>query len=211
METKREDGLIEGHAYSLISAVEVKLKDGGAVRLVELRNPWGNQHEWSGAWADAAPEWKKYPEVAKELKFQPRADGLFWMSWESFVEIFTSVEVCRKSMPTKRAGFDDPAEGASRHSIKPGDEYAKAAGKAAQGGGGKAAGGGGDKEAGGPKGFRGVERQKPSRPAETKVVLPKPSIAIRRESRQSPQPSVSYSARRDSAPGRNFNSCPLSD
>ena len=163
--------------------MEVKLKSGDGVRLVELRNPWGNQHEWSGAWADAAPEWKAHPEVAKELKFQPRADGLFWMSWESFVEIFTSVEVCRKSMPTVRASFDDESEGASRHSIQPGNEYAKAAAKAAKGG------GGGGKEVSGPKGFGAVDRQKP-KPAEPKVILPKPGFVMRSESRRTCPRSV---------------------
>eukprot|EP00966_Prymnesium_polylepis_P267568 6181297-Prymnesium_polylepis.1 len=130
-ESKRPDGLVEGHAYSLIACEEVPLKGGGSVRLVELRNPWGNQQEWSGAWSDASAEWKKHPEVKKALKLQPRADGLFWMGWDDFCAIFTSVELCRSDMPTRRAGFDEPDEagGASRHSVKPDDEYIKAAGR----------------------------------------------------------------------------------
>ena len=59
-----------------MSCREVKLRgSGGTVRLVELRNPWGTQEEWNGAWSDSAPEWKKHREVAAELNFKPKADG----------------------------------------------------------------------------------------------------------------------------------------
>jgi hypothetical protein len=47
-EHKREDGLVEGHAYSLIQARRVKRTDTGEVlRFLQLRNPWGTL-EWKG-------------------------------------------------------------------------------------------------------------------------------------------------------------------
>ena len=105
VETQRSDGLIEGHAYSLISVREIGVEGGDSIQLVELRNPWGNHHEWNGAWSDHAPEWRSHREVARAVSFAPKADGLFWMSWADFSSIFTSVELCQKSMPVKRAGF----------------------------------------------------------------------------------------------------------
>jgi hypothetical protein len=48
-------GLVNMHAYSLISAAEVK-KDGKKVQLVKLRNPWGD-HEWNGDWSDKSGLW----------------------------------------------------------------------------------------------------------------------------------------------------------
>lgn len=42
-EVKRRDGLVEGHAYSLIRAVSVELPNAEPLRLLQLRNPWGNQ------------------------------------------------------------------------------------------------------------------------------------------------------------------------
>lgn len=40
-----------GHAYSVISAKEVK-----GNRLLCLRNPWGN-YEWEGDWSDKSKLW----------------------------------------------------------------------------------------------------------------------------------------------------------
>jgi hypothetical protein len=39
-------GIIEGHAYSIMKAVEVDGK-----RLCLLRNPWGT-YEWNGPWSE---------------------------------------------------------------------------------------------------------------------------------------------------------------
>lgn len=35
-------GLISGHAYTLISAFNFKLSNGQTIRLVKIRNPWGD-------------------------------------------------------------------------------------------------------------------------------------------------------------------------
>ena len=49
------EGLVAGHAYSLIQAREVREHGrvgagaGATFRLVQLRNPWGT-FEWKGRW-----------------------------------------------------------------------------------------------------------------------------------------------------------------
>lgn len=43
-------GIITGHAYSLLGAYTVNYQ-GREVRLVKLRNPWG-EREWNGNWKD---------------------------------------------------------------------------------------------------------------------------------------------------------------
>ena len=112
VEHKRPDGLIEGHAYSLIHVREVKLSgSAGKVTLLMLRNPWGNHDEWSGAWSDKSDEWANHPNVAAELEFTPKADGLFWMAWEDFQQTFNQIEVCCKEMPTLRGAFDNTTAG----------------------------------------------------------------------------------------------------
>ena len=49
------DGLIGGHAYSLISVVEFE-HEGQQVRLLKMRNPWG-KGEWTGDWSDKSEYW----------------------------------------------------------------------------------------------------------------------------------------------------------
>ena len=54
VEREREDGLVERHAYALISAKSCK---GGTLHLVCCRNPWGNSKEWNGDWSDDSALW----------------------------------------------------------------------------------------------------------------------------------------------------------
>ncbi len=55
-------GIAGGHAYSLLAAYEISLR-GQPVRLVKLRNPWGDK-EWLGRWADNSQEWSQVdPQV----------------------------------------------------------------------------------------------------------------------------------------------------
>lgn len=106
------EGLAAGHAYSILSAVDVTdtpqvgfgdLKvdmnvTGGAkhFKLVKLRNPWGT-FEWKGDWSDKSPLWKKHPHIAKKLKFEDADDGCFWMTYEDFSQIYTRINVCDRS------------------------------------------------------------------------------------------------------------------
>jgi calpain-15 len=48
---QQKGGLIPGHAYSVISAMEYK-----GVKLLKIRNPWG-QFEWDGDWSDHSSLW----------------------------------------------------------------------------------------------------------------------------------------------------------
>ena len=48
-------GLIRGHAYSVTAIKLVQLSTGkvqGKIPLIRVRNPWGNEAEWKGAWSD---------------------------------------------------------------------------------------------------------------------------------------------------------------
>ena len=65
---------------------DASLGVGGEHRLLWLRNPWADGHEWNGDWSDKSPLWERHPAVAAELRHRcdKKADGLFWMSWEDF-------------------------------------------------------------------------------------------------------------------------------
>ncbi|CAK0843157.1 unnamed protein product [Prorocentrum cordatum] len=76
----RPDGLVLGHAYSLISGKTAVKSNGDVVSLVLLRNPHGDVTEsedgvfdshWRGAWCNGSANWVKHPEVAVQ------ASGIF--------------------------------------------------------------------------------------------------------------------------------------
>lgn len=94
IEAKLNNGLIAGHAYSVTGVDSVKYK-GQLVPLIRIRNPWGNNYEWRGAWADNSPEWREVSESEKKrLNVNFRGDGEFWMSVDDFRKCFTKLEVC---------------------------------------------------------------------------------------------------------------------
>lgn len=60
--------------------------NGNTVRLVKLRNPWGSG-EWNGDWCDASPLWTE--ELRNQVGFDGnRDDGIFWMDFNDFKEVF---------------------------------------------------------------------------------------------------------------------------
>ena len=111
-ERRRPDGLIEQHAYSVLAALRV-----GSFRMVKLRNPWGNDAEWTGAWSDSSPLWSAHPAIAEVLAFAPAADGIFWMDWDDFAAAFNDIAVSHRPMragpgATRRALWSERAQNA---------------------------------------------------------------------------------------------------
>lgn len=48
-------GLVKGHAYSITKVKSVDIatpNTSGKIPLLRLRNPWGNEAEWTGPWGD---------------------------------------------------------------------------------------------------------------------------------------------------------------
>jgi len=47
--------------------------------MIRLRNPWGNEQEWLGAWSDKSKEWKMLSnDERKEYGITFANDGEFW-------------------------------------------------------------------------------------------------------------------------------------
>ncbi|XP_026483973.2 calpain-B isoform X4 [Vanessa tameamea] len=98
LEAETPAGLIRGHAYSVTRVKYVDIETpgrAGKIPLLRLRNPWGNEAEWNGAWSDKSPEWRFIPESEKEelgLTFDD--DGEFWMAFKDFASHFDRVEIC---------------------------------------------------------------------------------------------------------------------
>lgn len=62
------------HAYSLLSVYEE-----GDLRLLKIRNPWGN-YEWEGDYGDNSANWT--PELEKKLGVVDADDGVFFVTPE---------------------------------------------------------------------------------------------------------------------------------
>jgi calpain-15 len=97
----RLDGIVKGHAYSMIQVKELQA-DGETMKMLQLRNPWGNDKEWAGAFSDHSDDWATHPELAEALGFEGKDDGLFWMTWDDFVDCMSFVCVGEQSIPTPK-------------------------------------------------------------------------------------------------------------
>lgn len=99
-ETKRADGLISGHAYSVTKVARFRMSDdeekSRIYTLIRLRNPWG-QHEWNGEFCDTDSRWG---DAGADGDYDKENDenGEFWMPFKDFARIFTKVEICRLSV-----------------------------------------------------------------------------------------------------------------
>ena len=95
-ETSGEDkieeyGLVPFRAYIILEVIEVMTKYK-KVKLIHLRNLWGNGDEWSGDWCNSSSLWT--PELRSicnvpELEEQKEiSTGTFWMSIDDFSKYF---------------------------------------------------------------------------------------------------------------------------
>ena len=92
-ETKKETGLFGGHAYSLIATAMVIGSNGKQYRIVQVRNPWGDEQEWNGLWSDESPIWTE--EARQQVNQKKDADGTFWITIEDFCHHFAGVGICK--------------------------------------------------------------------------------------------------------------------
>lgn len=115
-------GVEANHAYSLLKCFEEKMDNGQPIRLVQIRNPWGFG-EWKGDWADYSKEnklpdcWEKNPELKARLKVRHQNDGLFYMSFEDWENLYTGCQLCpvgTKPMPSDEDLEEDLGEEESK-------------------------------------------------------------------------------------------------
>lgn len=91
----RNAGLPEGHAYSVSHITPVVDIYGNVTNLIRVRNPWGNDTEYTGDWGDYSAKWKNIlAEEKQRINWNAKADGEFWMSFEDFLFHFDYLEIC---------------------------------------------------------------------------------------------------------------------
>lgn len=103
-------GLVHGHGYSALQLLEVAGAEGSApLQLVQLRNIWGEDYQWRGAWADGSAEWEQFPEIRRHhLRPEYHGSGRFWMLWAAFCAIFDRIDVCPMPEAARKASYAPP-------------------------------------------------------------------------------------------------------
>lgn len=97
-------GIYPNHAYSLLDVFEIEnpKSKGNFFKLMRVRNPWGDKHEWNGAWSDDSDELKEYRDLIQcyidklqeDDKFIPGApDGTFLMTYYDWSRVFNKLFV----------------------------------------------------------------------------------------------------------------------
>ena len=89
-ENRNDEGVISGHAYSLISIHEFS-HGGKEIKLLKLRNPWGSG-EWQGDWSDKSQLWT--PQLKKQVGFTDGDDGVFFIELEDYLQHFSWTSIC---------------------------------------------------------------------------------------------------------------------
>lgn len=107
---EENNGIVLGHAFSLFNAAEGVI-NGELVRLVKLRNPWGNT-EWKGVWSDGSLKWT---DEAKKVfgEQENKDDGCFWMDFDDYLNYFDCTEICMFMNPQITKSVTIPEESAS--------------------------------------------------------------------------------------------------
>jgi len=95
-------GLVDMHAYSLISTHELDRGQGKPkVRLVKIRNPYGLK-EWIGDWSDKdTKNWT--PELRQQVGSVDAEDGVFFIKYEDYLDFFYNTTICKYADKGKRS------------------------------------------------------------------------------------------------------------
>ena len=83
-------GLITNHAYSVIGTAVLKKPNGNEIQLLKMKNMWGT-NEWIGDWSDQSLKWTQ--EFKKAVGLQNKEDGVFWMSYDDYLQFYTSTHI----------------------------------------------------------------------------------------------------------------------
>lgn len=104
-EAQKENGLIMGHAYSLLDIKRVIGKDRKYINLIQLRNPWARL-EWKGTFSRSSLQWTDNMRNELEYHEDDRDDGNLWVSDAEFYSEFDFLHVCMVEPSFKSNSID---------------------------------------------------------------------------------------------------------
>lgn len=92
VEEQSDEGLVSGHAYSILDVREILDSRGKMARILKIRNPWG-KFEWNGAFSDQSPLWTE--DAKRELNIEHSDDGVFWMPFKEFTRYYEGIGILK--------------------------------------------------------------------------------------------------------------------
>ena len=90
----KKKGLLDHHAYTLLTALTVVDENEEVIRLVKIRNPYAARkgRDWQLDWKDASDKLKEY--LSEQLGIDEVLDGVFWIRFENFIKYFYLTTIC---------------------------------------------------------------------------------------------------------------------
>lgn len=88
-------GILENHYYSIMDLREFPKEN---LKLVRIRNPWGSDGVWNGAFCEDSDDWDKHRSLKEQLKNTyktKKSDGAWWMSFADWCQQFNKVYICK--------------------------------------------------------------------------------------------------------------------
>lgn len=92
VEARSGEGIVSGHAYSILNVKEIVDSRGQPRMILQIRNPWG-KFEWNGEFSDKSPLWT--PQLKTELNVVAADDGVFWIPFEQFVQFYEGIGILK--------------------------------------------------------------------------------------------------------------------
>eukprot|EP00977_Amphora_coffeiformis_P007216 scaffold1569_cov171-Amphora_coffeaeformis.AAC.2 len=92
----KTDGMVDNHAYSVISTH--RNVAGTKICLFKVRNPWGSGEIEDGEFDDDGPGWDKYPQVKKEINPVAADDGIFYLTKDEFFKYYSTIYLSASNM-----------------------------------------------------------------------------------------------------------------
>uniref|UniRef100_A0A8B9F6H3 Calpain-2 catalytic subunit n=1 Tax=Amazona collaria TaxID=241587 RepID=A0A8B9F6H3_9PSIT len=87
------------HCWTLLLLCSQRMLFLSAVKLIRIRNPWG-EVEWTGKWNDNCPNWSGVDPEVRERLTRRHEDGEFWMAFNDFLRHYSRLEICNLTPDT---------------------------------------------------------------------------------------------------------------
>ena len=84
-------GLLTNHAYPIIDTAILR-QNTTEIKLLKIKNPWGT-NEWNGDWSENSGKWTE--NFRKNVGYEEKEKGVFWMAYEDFIQFYTSTHICQ--------------------------------------------------------------------------------------------------------------------